>query len=153
MLDLPALRAAAAAEAHERWQAWSVLTRRYPPAESLSALLARCTAEAEARRAHLAQPLVQEVAQRAARGDQHFGTQFLLTDPVAHFSGAEQDYVDEAVQYADSTYALMTTDGRWVDPYRMGDDGPDEAGYRRYRTAYLEDLDDEAVIVSVLCHC
>lgn len=153
MLDLPALRAAAAAEARGRWRAWSALTRQFPPAESLSALLARCADESEARQRHLAQPLVQEVAQRAVRGDQHFGAQFLLMDPVAHFGGAEQDYVDEAVQYADFTHALITTDGRWIDPYRMSDQGPDEAGYRRYRTAYLEDLDDEAVIVSVLCHC
>lgn len=153
MLDLPALREAAAAEARGRWRAWNALTRQYPPAESLSALLARCPDETEARRVHLAQPVVQEVAQRAVRGDQHFSTQFLLMDPVAHFGAVEQDYVDEAVGYADFTYALITIDGRWVDSYRMGDDGPDEASYRRYRTTYLDELEDDAVIVSVLCHC
>lgn len=153
MLDLPTLRAAAAAEARGRWHAWAALTRQYPPAESLSALLARCPDPEEARRRHLAQPLVQEVAQRAVRGDQHFTTQFLLIDPVVHFDAVEQDYVEEAAQYADFAYALITTDGRWVDSYRIGDDGPDEAAYRRYRTRYLDELDDDAVIVSVLCHC
>jgi hypothetical protein len=153
MLDFPALREAAAARARARWQAWHALTTRYPHAESLSDLLARHSDPAEARRAHLAQPLVQEVAQRAARGDQHFPTQFLLVDPVEHFDDVQQDYVDQATQDADFTFALITTDGRWFDEFTISGSERDLPAYRRFRATYLDNLDDDAFIISVLCHC
>ncbi|MEU2612927.1 hypothetical protein ABZ570_15310 [Micromonospora sp. NPDC007271] len=153
MLDLDALRSMAADEARAQWRAWTELARQHPPAEPLSVLLTRYGDADEARAAHLAQPLVQEVAQRAILGDPHFGTYLLLTDPVAHFAGTEQEHADRAARQAFFTAALVTLDGRWVDAHRMGDGRADHLAYDRFRAAYLDELDGDAVIVHVLCHC
>jgi hypothetical protein len=155
MLDVAARRAEVASLARARWRAWQELAQRLPPAEPLSALLDRHATAEEARRAHLAQPLVQEVAQRAVRGDALFPTRFAVEDPVAHFGDdTEDDYVDAVADFADFTFALLTTDGRWYDELTVRDDGErDLAAYRRLRATCLDKLADDAFRVSVLCHC
>ena len=153
MLDFPALRETAASQARARWRIWHELTTRHPRAESLAELMSHYPDPNEARGVHLAQPLVQEVMQRAARGDEHFTTSFLVADPIEHFDDVEQDYVDRAAQGADFTLALLTVDGRWLSEFTIDGDKRDLPGYVRIRATYLDQLDEDAVIVSVLCHC
>jgi hypothetical protein len=148
MLDHPAMRASAVAAARARWRVWRALVRRHPPAEPLSVLMARHPDRDAARRAHLAQPLVQDVARRAAHGAALLAP-FLAEDPVAHFGRSERDYLDRAAADAIRTVALVTLDGSWVDEYGMAD----LPAYRHFFTGYLDRLDGDALVVELVCHC
>jgi hypothetical protein len=152
LLDLAANRAAAATAAQTRWDAFSALIAAHPPAESLSQLVARYRDDpdpvAAAKADHIAQPLVQEIVQRAvSQTDPQFGWFFLTNDPIEHF-GAERDaYVHRQSAQALATHAVITIDGTWLDEY---DETP-------WPLALVIDnqitaLDDDAYILRVHCH-
>ncbi|MFI2645587.1 hypothetical protein [Streptomyces sp. NPDC018610] len=131
--------------------AWNELTAAHPPARPLVDFVARHEADpegyslADAKREHLAQPLVQDVARRAVAGDPHFGTSFLLNDPVAYFARQHEENRLRAIQGTVPGFALITLDGSWTDA--------DTDGYWDRGNRHLDDLDPEAVVVDVLCHC
>jgi hypothetical protein len=50
------------------------------------------------------------------------------------------------------TVALVTLDGRWVDEYAMGPE-PDIPAYHRFWREYIDQLDPDAIIASLLIHC
>jgi hypothetical protein len=93
---------------------------------------------------HHAQPLIQALNHRTA-GERYpnLGTWALGpdTDPITAFTRDPQADFDLAAAWAVPAYALLTTDGRWLEP------DPSTAN------AYLDDLDDDCVIVRLLCHC
>ncbi|WP_345018255.1 hypothetical protein [Streptomyces shaanxiensis] len=99
---------------------------------------------ADAKREHLAQPLVQEVAQRAVAGDPFFDTSFLLNDPVAYFAQEHEEARRRSVQCAVPGFALVTLDGAWTDA--------DNDGYGEQANDCLDSLHPEAVVVDLLCH-
>ncbi len=91
------------------------LRRPPPPARPLSAF--HHEDRAQNKRDHLAQPLVQALAQHALKaGDEHYPVAMITLDPVAHFACGEREYLARATSSALPTYALLTTDGHWSDP-------------------------------------
>jgi hypothetical protein len=167
LLDLEGMRAISAADAAATWAVWARFSAEHPPAEPLSAFLARYGVASNvrspdmdrAKREHLAQPLVQALAQYAITGgDERYPNSFALEDPVAFFSCGEHDYVERAAAMAVPTFALLTLDGQWTDPFNaspLGHFHPDEseaAAYWRLADAYLRGLAEDALIVQLLCH-
>ncbi|MEV4556350.1 hypothetical protein AB0K51_05040 [Kitasatospora sp. NPDC049285] len=168
LLDLDAMRALHAASAAATWAVWARFAAEHPPAEPLSAILARhgvtswgASPEREAaRREHLAQPLVQALAQYAVTGgDPHYPNSLVTQDPVALFAGEEREFVDRQAAVAVPTYALLTLDGQWADPANPAPLGPvlpgesEAAAYWRLADAYLRGLPEDVLLVQVLCHC
>ncbi|MEV6118107.1 hypothetical protein AB0L59_37975 [Streptomyces sp. NPDC052109] len=151
LLDFTVMRRRAVREHDAMTEAWRELSGQFPPARPLAEFVARHEADPggypmdRATREHLAQPLVQEVAQRAVRGDDpHFGMRFLLEDPVTYFT-VDHDRARQAITLrAVPGHALLTLDGTWDDDHTEG--------YPERANAYLEDLDPEAVVAEVLCH-
>ncbi|MGW3451583.1 hypothetical protein [Streptomyces sp. NPDC001076] len=150
LLDFGAMRRRAAVRHDARLAAWEELTVLYPPARPLSDFVARHESDpggyslADAKREHLAQPLVQDVAQRAVSGDPHFDTSFLFNDPVAYFAQEHKEARQSSVQCAVPGFALVTLDGVWMDA--------DRDGYWEQANNYLDGLHAEAVVVDLLCH-
>lgn len=151
LLDFEAMRRRAARTHDARLAAWTALAGAHPPARPLADFLARHEADpdgysvADAEREHLLQPLVQEVARRAVAGDPHFGTSFLLGDPVAYFAREHEEATRSAAQGAVPGSALLTLDGTWTD-------GRTDV-YLSEANRYLDALDPESVVLDVLCHC
>ncbi|MGY1499733.1 hypothetical protein ACW4TU_24685 [Streptomyces sp. QTS52] len=151
LLDFEGMRNRAARAYDDRLAAWTELTAIHPPAAPRTDFLARHEADpekysqADARRDHLAQPLVQEVAQRAVAGDPHFSTSLLLNDPVEYFAQDHEEARLLAVQRAVPGFALIALDGSWT--------FVDTADHLEQANRYLDDLDAEAVVIDVLCHC
>ncbi|WP_105969326.1 hypothetical protein [Streptomyces geranii] len=157
LLDFDGMRNRAVRAEDDLLAAWTELTATHPPARPFTDFLARHEADPEkysrsdAKADHLAQPLVQEVAQRAVRGDPHFGTSFLLNDPVAYFAHDHEEVRRWAVRVAVPGFALVALDGSWTDAGMDPETDTDDHWDRANR--YLDDLDGEAVVVNVLCHC
>jgi hypothetical protein len=164
LLDVSAMTAEVIAEAAHLWDAWAELVRSHPPAEPLSAILERHRDQPPprqlklARAEHLAQPLVQAFAVRAARCEPPFATGHLLLDPIEHFAGGRQRYLDRAAARALATFALLDLEGQWIDPDNIGDvvtvapgETPEDACYAHQRR-YLSALAAEVIIVRVVCH-
>ncbi|MFD5147735.1 hypothetical protein [Streptomyces sp. NPDC058401] len=152
LLDFDGMRQRAGHSYDALLDAWTGLSAEHPPARPLTEFLARHEADPEgysaeeARKDHLAQPLVQEVAQRAVAGDPHFGMSFLVNDPVAYFAGEHGEARMWAVRGAVPNHALVTLDGAWTDA------GTEGAGYWERADRLLDGLDAETVVLNVLCH-
>ncbi|MCX4424206.1 hypothetical protein [Streptomyces mirabilis] len=150
LLDFHGMRERAARAHDALLTAWTGLTAIHPPARPLADFLARHEADperysaADAREEHLAQPLVQDVAQRAVAGDPHFDTSFLLNDPVAYFAQEHEEARLWSVRCAVPGFALVTLDGTWMDA--------DTDGHWEQANRYLDALDAEAVVLDLLCH-
>lgn len=167
LLDLEGMRAISAADAGATWAVWARFSAEHPSAEPLSAFLGRYGATSDvpssgldrAKAEHLAQPLVQALAQYAVTaGDEHYPNSFVMQDPVAVFSCGEHDYVESAAALAVPTFALLTLDGQWTDSWNAGPLGrfrPGEseaAAYWRLADTYLRNLPKDAMIAQLLCH-
>ncbi|WP_433888710.1 hypothetical protein [Streptomyces sp. CA-111067] len=151
LLDFDAMRTRAGITHDALLAAWTELTAVHPPASPLTDFVARHKAEpgsyslADAKRDHLAQPLVQDVAQRAVAGDPHFDISFLLNDPVGYFAQEHEETRSRSVRCAVPGFALVTLDGSWTDA--------DSDDYWDQANRYLDGLDAEAVVINLLCHC
>ncbi|MEW2044833.1 hypothetical protein [Streptomyces sp. NPDC005476] len=151
LLDFDGMRRRAAHSHDALAAAWNELTAMHPPARPLTDFLARHEAEpeeysaADAREDHLAQPLVQDVAQRTVAGDPHFDMSFLLNDPVAYFAQDHEEARSRSVQGAVPGFALLALDGSWTDA--------DTDGHWERANRYLDGLDADTVVLDVLCHC
>jgi hypothetical protein len=174
LLDFEATRAAAIASARDRWQAeqqdWQRLVACHPPALPLGSFLARHYADPEgytreqAVADHNRQPLIQALSHRPR--DQYPESYPNLAiwilgpdaDPVSYYTRDPQADLDLAAAWAIPTFALLTTDGQWLDadhpgPFSNALPGEEQtAAYARHATAYLDGLDGDCVIVCLLCH-
>ncbi|MFE4259653.1 hypothetical protein [Streptomyces sp. NPDC056883] len=152
LLDFDGMRRRASGSYDAVLTAWTELSAVHPPARPLTDFLARHEADpeaysaAQAREHHLAQPLVQDVAQRAVAGDSHFGMSFLVNDPVAYFAQDHEEARLRSVRSAVPGFALVTLDGAWTDA------GTEGEGHWEQADRYLDGLDAEAVLVNLYCH-
>lgn len=114
MLDFPAMQATAAEYAGAQWPAAHAMAIRYPDTEPLSDLLARYADPADARRRHLAKPLVQESG--SARAAISTSRSTFSSRIRSHASiKVEDDYMEQAVRDAYLRYALITlTVAGWI---------------------------------------
>jgi hypothetical protein len=84
-----------------------------------------------------------------------------LADQDSEYRRGEelQPALDEAAAWAIARFALLTLDGQWLSAEWSGsfakalpgESSPD--AYARQATAYLEELDEDCVIVRLYCHC
>ncbi|MFE0458916.1 hypothetical protein ACFW1A_06595 [Kitasatospora sp. NPDC058965] len=171
LLDFDATRAAAVSQARARWQAeqedFARLVADHPPAEPLTTFLRRHRADTrgyprgQAVVDHHAQPLVRALNHGSAWDRYPNLGLWVLgpdSDPISHFTRDPQTDLDEAAAWALASFALLTLDGQWIDaecPSACVDVVPGEdprAAYARWAAAYLDDLDDDCVIVRLSCH-
>lgn len=172
LLDFEATKAEAVAQARTRWQAeqhdFARLVADHPPAEPLTAFLQRHYADPaeypreQAVANHHAQPLVRALSHRSAWERYPSLGLWVLgpdSDPISHFTRDPQAGLDLATAQALTATALLTLDGQWIEADRPGpfvNVQPGEepsAAYARQSTAYLDGLDDDCVVVRLLCHC
>ncbi len=80
------------------------------------------------------------------------------SDPISYYTRDPQADLNFAAAWAIATFALLTTDGQWIDadqpgPFSRSLPGEDRsAAYARQATAYLDALAGDRVIVRLLCH-
>jgi hypothetical protein len=169
-LDFEATRANAIAGARNSWQAeqqdWQQLVADHPPALPLTAFLSLHHADPEgytreqAIADHHSQPLIQALNHRAPDRYPNLAIWILnpSSDPISYYTRDPQADLDLAAAWAIPTFALLTTDGQWIDADQPGPFGPALPGedrstaYARQATAYLDGLDGDCVIVRLLCH-
>jgi hypothetical protein len=170
LLDFGATRANAIAEARNDWQAeqrdWQRLVAEHPPALPLTAFLSLHDADPsgytreQATADHHRQPLIQALNHGEGERFPNLAIWILdpNADPISYYTRDPQADFDLAAAWAIPTFALLTTDGQWIDADQPGPSGRTPAGedqsaaYARQATAYLDGLDDECVIVRLLCH-
>lgn len=171
LLDFEATRASAIAGARDQWQAeqqdWQRLVASHPPALPLSAFLARNHADPQgytreqAIADHHRQPLIRALSGGRPTGRYPNLALWILCpgdDPISYYTRDPQADLDLAAAWAIPTFALLTTDGQWLDadqpgPFGHARPGEDRSGaYARQATAYLDGLDGDCVIVRLLCH-
>lgn len=167
LLDFDASRRAARAEALTYWEAqtrdFQRLVADHPPAEPLTAFLARHAADPEGyprRQAvddHHAQPLIKALNHRSVFDRYPSLGAWVLgpdTDPITIYTRDPQPGFALAETWAVARAALLTLDGEWmgIKPYSPdADEESDE--FARRSTAYLEALDEDCIVVRLLCHC
>ena len=167
LLDFAACRREARTEALAYWEAqhrdFERLVADHPPAEPLTAFLARHAADPEgyprkqAVADHHAQPLIKALNHQSVfERYPNLGAWVLGpdTDPITVYTRDPQQSLELAETWAVARAALLTLDGEWtgIKPYSPD---PDEESdeFARRSTAYLEALDEDCVVVRVLCHC
>lgn len=151
-LDLDALRKARAAEAAGKRAEWLELVAGTPealPWKSFTDRICETYVIEQARDEYHSQPRIQAISQTDFRW---------YDDPVAEFGQPERLYVLKAMARAVPGYAIVTADGRWMAPGRMGwfgastDEDGDRIGYQEAANAYIEALPGTAFLVAVDCH-
>ena len=154
-LDLKAMRAEKAAEARKLYAGYQEVTAGTPAALPWSAFTDNISPESgytaeQARDEYHSQPRVE-----ALRGSETFRWH---DDVIGEFSVPEKLYVERARARAVPGYAVVTTDGRWMAPGKMGwfgmssDEENDRIGYWEASNAYIEALPDDAWLVALDCH-
>lgn len=162
IIDLAAMRADAAEVAHAEYDAWEALVTPDLPADVIAktkpwshyaglAKLDEITWD-EARSRYSSQ-LAIKAARQAGVADPWGGC------VIEKFLPPREEYVANAVAAAVPAYALVTLDGEWIAPGRMGwfgmsSDGPGEqAGYHAVVNRYIEEqLTDQDILVVLDCH-
>ena len=165
LLDLELLRDRKGIEAGERYDAYQALVQDLP--EALPFRLFSEDAQGrveltdnrqeineiwdEARAAFGRQPRVE-----AARNSEEF--RFSFECLITEFSVSREFYVETARNAAVPGYALVTTDGSWVAPGKMGwfgmssDSEEDMAMFKAKANGYVEGLDPDTLLIAVDCH-
>jgi hypothetical protein len=153
-LDLDALREARANEARKTYAEWAELVKGTPEALPWSAFTDNIsdgngyTIE-RARQEYHSQPRIEAIK----------GTDFRhYDDPVAEFGKPEALYAEQEKARAVPGYAMITLDGRWMAPGKMGwfgcstDGEGDRIGYWEAANAYIEAVPDSAYLIALDCH-
>lgn len=154
-LDFEAMRDAAAVKAHDRYDQWEAVCDGTPAAKPWSHFTGLVDVKEmdieDAREAYRAQPRVQKA--QATKLDDGWG-QCVIDE----FLSDRDEYVAEARRGAVPGYALVTLEGQWLAPGRMGwfgmsSDGAGERGaYRVAANRYLDDLKGDRLVVALDCH-
>lgn len=154
LLNFQAVQDDAAVEANERYDRWEKVCADTPPARSWPEMVSlvdvgELTIDA-ARSLYRDQPRI--VAAKKAELDMWDGC------PVESFKPDREEYVAQARRAAVPGYALVTLDGQWTAPGRMGwfgmsSDEPEERdAFKFARNTYLDQLDAETLVVLLDCH-
>lgn len=152
-LLLDSLRFEREADARMQYRGFSELVSGLPEALPWKAFTAR---------------LSQDYKIEQARDDYHGqervralkGTEFdyPLDDAIERYGCTEAEYAGKARDSAVPGYALLTHDGRWVEPGKMGwfavsdDDEDSRAEYNRIANEYIDSLDEEMYLIIVDVH-
>lgn len=155
LIDFEAMRDEAAVKANERYDGWEKLCADTPVAQSWSHFYGLVEVKAitidQAREQFRTQPRI--VAARESEFDDGWGTCI-----VDEFLPPREEYVKQHRDAAVPGYALVTLEGEWTAPGRMGwfgmsSEGADEkAAFKSAASRYLNDLGPDRYIVHLDCH-
>lgn len=165
LLDLDLLRDRKGTEAGERYDAYQALVQDLPEAlpyrvfaEDAQGIVELTENRQEisdtwdrARKAYQSQPRV-----RAARESERFKWDFECL--IGEFSVSREFYVEKARNAAVPGYAMVTPEGEWVAPGKMGwfgmssDSEEDMAMFKTKCNAYIEALHPDTLLLAVDCH-
>jgi hypothetical protein len=154
LLDLAGMRDRAEARARRDYAAYQRLVGDLPPALPWRDFAARVDPAA---RYGIDQARGDYHNQPAMRALEAAGS-WLTCCPIEHFAGGLDAYVHRERLHGPLGYALLTTDGRWLAPGRMGwfavsDDTPaSRLHYAEQATACLDELDPDVYVICVDCH-
>lgn len=155
-LDLKRMRKEAGKDARERYARYGKLVKGTPKAMPWRSFADNIsegngyTAD-QARMEYAAQARVQRL--RESEFDTLFGP-----DAIEEFSVSPYEYVTRAENAAVPGYALVTPDGEWVAPGKMGwfgmssDEGEDRTRHQEKVNAYIDSLPDDMYLIMVDCH-
>lgn len=155
MLDFQAMRDWAEVDEGAKWKAFRAIADQHPGTKSWAWHLQRVNDDSDpmtieqARTAYHEQPGVQ------ALNDTDFRW---YDDPYETFAVDLATYQANARRDAVPGWSLLTLDGQWREKGRMGwfgmSDATDEstAAYKTWANEYLENLDDDVIIVAVDVH-
>ncbi|QVQ51979.1 hypothetical protein J4H86_25115 [Spiractinospora alimapuensis] len=156
LLDLEATRSAAASYATELFDRYTEIASEHPPAEGMSAFLARHEADPEGyprerlREEYHAQPLVGALDKAGLGG--------FFDCPIDIFAVGRDSYLATHRDAAIPAWALVTLEREWVAPGEIGrfgtstESSDDLAAYQRRTNAYLDALPDDAWLIQLECH-
>jgi hypothetical protein len=155
-LDLAAMRDAAEVTARETHAEWRALTDNLPDALPWQAFADNVSENGytvqQARAQYHAQPRV-----KALEGTR-FGDPFSSIDAIERYQVPEEAFAERARAAAVPGWAVLTTDGRWMERGRMGWFAVSDAtegstvGYLEAANAYLDALPDSTWLVTVDAH-
>jgi len=152
LLDFTADRAAARARAETDWAQWHRVAAAHPAGRSLRELM-RHHPVVEARRLHMAQPVIQAyLAEHHLDPDRFLFQDF--SDPIGHYGDDPAAYVRHRVARVAPTEELLRLDGVWTDDADFGDQA-DESRWDRYypaADAYIDALPPDVYIIRVRIH-
>lgn len=152
-IDLGQMREKGGADARERHEGYHAIVDGLPEATSWAGFRARVEAGDikidEARSLYHDQPRV-----KALHGtDYQWGD-----DAIAEYGGDVSLYAERGRAKAVPGFAVITADGRWMAPGRMGwfasTDATEssECGYGEAANAYIDSLPDDVWLIAVDCH-
>jgi hypothetical protein len=153
-LDFVALREAKAEEARKTYAKFHKLVEGTPEALPWRVFADNVSPESgytieRAREEYHSQPRVQAIK----------GTDFqYYDDAVSTFQQPEKLYVEKERARAVPGYAVLTLDGKWMAPGRMGwfgmssDEEGDRISYWEAANAYVDSLPDSTWLIAVDCH-
>lgn len=155
LLDFEGMRAEAAAEQLKDFDRWAALVAEHGEPDSWERLaslaeLGEITWDL-ARERYNSQPIIKAAERAELRG-------FMGPSPEAHFGTTREEFERRARAGAVPGYALITLNGEWTAPGRMGwfgmsSDGPGEAdAFKVAASKYLDELPADAWLVQVDCH-
>lgn len=159
-LDLDALRAKKAQAAREEHQAYHRVVEGTRPATPWSVFIARVEDKEgafadysidHAREDYHSQPRVRALAQ-SEEFKHHWGLE------PEEYEVPEDDYAQRAADRAVPGYAVLTQEGQWMAPGKMGwwgmgsDDEESYDAYVKAANAYIDGLDDDTYLIVVDCH-
>ncbi|MFJ7066695.1 hypothetical protein [Streptomyces sp. NPDC101115] len=147
LLDLDTRREAVAARAREDWRTWHDFARAFPPARTMNELRQEFCA------LHGAGPddrfrgqfEEQEVIRAITESPAVLALTTGMYDPVQQFAEPEEVHVDRLRSRVNTTDALLTLDGRWLDT--------SAPSYFAFADAYLLRVPEDCFLVRVRFHC
>jgi hypothetical protein len=158
-LDFAAMRESHAEAAGKRYDRWESLLAEHGPAKPWSHFAGLAQVEEitwdEARRQYRKQPLIVAVTALEDCDEWLVGWGDCA---VEAFTPPRDEYVRLAAASAVPSYALVSLDGRWGAPGRMGwfgmsSDGPGEReAYDLDANRYLDQLAPDDLLVVIDCH-
>lgn len=153
MLDLGQMREKGAEKARENYEGYHAIMDSLPEGKPWAEF--RAQVEAGAIDINLARNLYHEQPRVKAL----HGTDFQYgDDAIAEYGGDISVYAERGRAKAVPGFALVTVDGRWMAPGRMGwfaaTDATEssECGYGEVANAYIDSLPDDAWLIAVDCH-
>lgn len=153
-LDLERMRKEAGEKARKRYHEYQELVKDTPEAmtwKSFTDNISDSYTINNARQEYHSQPRIAKL-----EGTEFAG--FFSEDSAEEFAVNEDKYALRAERAAIPGYALVTPDGHWMAPGKMGwwgmasDEGEDRAKYLEKVNSYIDSLPDDMWLIQVDCH-
>lgn len=160
-LDLAKLRDDKGQEAADEYDKFKAFAADYPAARAWSEFVAEFEDMPNGKEKWAVRDRVREVYRTqplmAAMHD-HPDYRFMWDCPVMKFAPTREEYIEKARNDAVPGYAMLTLENEWVAPGEMGmfgfsSDTPEGmAEFKRHANEYIDNLDEDVILVAVDLH-